>query len=254
MPMFKHTPLDTTRRQIRLFQLLPHDGPTKRPRGTIQHVDMADCPPYIALSYEWGPATPNSPISVDGKAFLIRANLWHRNNGRDDFQFIHHCACRYKREYQPSPTFRVRGAIATPMTPRINPHKTFISQRNHQGNRKEHFHSFICSQDSAHDILTQLLRFSISALLCQHTLRPAYVCAHRIAVHTKYTQPRLHQRRNIYNGHNVQWPWSPVHYLNLSANLLHFIAGKKVLNRSTFCISPTILPNTRFQSDSNVQT
>jgi hypothetical protein len=43
---------------------------------TLQAFDISSCPPYIALSYTWGPPLPVEVIVVNGKAFRVRRSLW----------------------------------------------------------------------------------------------------------------------------------------------------------------------------------
>lgn len=76
--VFKHDPLDTSRFQIRLVQLWPSPDALglRRPfHCTIEIFDAEVAPPYIALSYTWGPLVNTNPISLNGKRFSVRENL-----------------------------------------------------------------------------------------------------------------------------------------------------------------------------------
>jgi hypothetical protein len=72
--LFKHQPLDLSKTQIRLFRLLPFTG--DHLKGIITIHDFDDCPKYKALSYTWGPPSPNREILISNQAFNIRENLW----------------------------------------------------------------------------------------------------------------------------------------------------------------------------------
>jgi Heterokaryon incompatibility protein (HET) len=74
-PLFQHQPLDPQRTQIRLLRL--SDSDTNTINITLGNFDLEECPPYIALSYMWGPPKPIREISIDGRPFNIRENLWH---------------------------------------------------------------------------------------------------------------------------------------------------------------------------------
>ncbi|KAI0803716.1 HET-domain-containing protein [Xylaria sp. FL0064] len=74
--MFRYQELDETKQQIRLVK------PDKRSseltlRCSIRAFNLASAPKYIALSYTWGPLNPSWKIFVDGKAFIIRDNLYN---------------------------------------------------------------------------------------------------------------------------------------------------------------------------------
>jgi Heterokaryon incompatibility protein (HET) len=42
---------------------------------SIRSYELDSCPPYIALSYEWGDVEPQVEIMINGVCFLIRQNL-----------------------------------------------------------------------------------------------------------------------------------------------------------------------------------
>lgn len=68
-----YTPLDRSAKTIRLINILPgEDVPIA---CTIHTYDRERCPPFVALSYTWGPSTPMVKITVDGKPFPVRTNL-----------------------------------------------------------------------------------------------------------------------------------------------------------------------------------
>lgn len=89
MPPFRHKRLDTSKRQIRLLQLLPTSSGV--PHCWIRHFELDEfqrrdshssprysryAPAYNALSYLWGPPTPEREILINGRSFPIRANLF----------------------------------------------------------------------------------------------------------------------------------------------------------------------------------
>ncbi|KAF2426252.1 HET-domain-containing protein [Tothia fuscella] len=70
--------LEDPKNQIRLFQILPdtfEDGSTIKGRHQVFSIDK--CPPYTAISYEWGNGTPFHEISVEEANLQIGDNLWH---------------------------------------------------------------------------------------------------------------------------------------------------------------------------------
>ena len=69
-----HSPLDTTKQQIRLFRLCPSKDSSIH--GTLHTVDLDHEVVFSALSYVWGPEFPSWPIYIDGKELLIRENLY----------------------------------------------------------------------------------------------------------------------------------------------------------------------------------
>ena len=71
---FKHRPLDTSRKDIRLLQIIP-DAATGI-SCTIAHYDIGSCPAYIALSYTWGSPTPRHVIGINAKGFEVGDNLY----------------------------------------------------------------------------------------------------------------------------------------------------------------------------------
>lgn len=78
MATFKYTPLNRQTRSIRLlrFELESPTTACPRPSCLMETFDLDQCPPFVALSYTWGPPDLSREISVDGKAFHIRENLY----------------------------------------------------------------------------------------------------------------------------------------------------------------------------------
>ncbi|KAI9686430.1 MAG: hypothetical protein M1822_003776 [Bathelium mastoideum] len=75
-PKFKHVPLDTSARHIRLISIIPEaDGPIQ---CKIKHFDIDGnlCPDYRALSYTWGPPSPIRKIQLNNRWFTVRQNLF----------------------------------------------------------------------------------------------------------------------------------------------------------------------------------
>lgn len=72
---FRHQPIDTGRKTIRLVRIvsISEDGLVS---CTIETRDLGDRPDFISVSYMWGPETPGQNIRVDGKPLYIRQNLW----------------------------------------------------------------------------------------------------------------------------------------------------------------------------------
>ncbi|CAN9237040.1 unnamed protein product [Alternaria alternata] len=69
---FKHIPLTRPAEQIRLLKLQPD---TDVIRLNIQTYELAECPEFVALSYEWGNGSEIHDIIIDGAVFKIRQNL-----------------------------------------------------------------------------------------------------------------------------------------------------------------------------------
>jgi Heterokaryon incompatibility protein (HET) len=72
-----------SREQIRILTLLPATPPSSDESGeklglihtSLEAVNWADKPPYIALSYMWGDQTLPETILVNERTFAIGANL-----------------------------------------------------------------------------------------------------------------------------------------------------------------------------------
>jgi hypothetical protein len=73
--VYKHTPLDLQKTQIRLFRLS-----SKRSDGVLEGKiithDFEHKPFYRAVSYTWGPPSPTRQITIDGHSLTVRENLW----------------------------------------------------------------------------------------------------------------------------------------------------------------------------------
>jgi hypothetical protein len=76
---YKHQPLDIDNHQIRLLKLRSPSEHTKDYRlMTFDYGDdPSNVPSYVALSYTWGDERPTRSISIDGKTFEIRMNLFN---------------------------------------------------------------------------------------------------------------------------------------------------------------------------------
>lgn len=72
---FVHPSLDLATDQIRLLSILPN-APHEPIRCTLQTCDIADGQEYVALSYTWGPQSPQQQIEINGSKFSIRQNLF----------------------------------------------------------------------------------------------------------------------------------------------------------------------------------
>lgn len=70
---FQHEPLNLKQASIRLVEVLPADASgivqCRIRRATIEAS-------YTCVSYVWGPPEDTQPISLNGKALLVRRNIW----------------------------------------------------------------------------------------------------------------------------------------------------------------------------------
>ncbi|KAI1866776.1 hypothetical protein JX265_001149 [Neoarthrinium moseri] len=78
---YEYTDLDWSSRQIRLLQLRLQAGDIdsndmSEIDCSLQTFQLADSPPFYALSYVWGTDKPAHKISINKQPFLIRSNLW----------------------------------------------------------------------------------------------------------------------------------------------------------------------------------
>lgn len=71
--IFKHKPLDTTKREIRLLRLQQTEHGVA---GIIEHFELGLSPPYRALSYMWGMADEDSEITLNHATFKVRKHLF----------------------------------------------------------------------------------------------------------------------------------------------------------------------------------
>ncbi|KAH6671061.1 heterokaryon incompatibility protein-domain-containing protein [Halenospora varia] len=72
--LFRHQLLNYEADQIRLLQV--RSGSCSLIQCTLQHYDLAACPPYKAISYTWGRLYPTKDILINGARFSVRENLW----------------------------------------------------------------------------------------------------------------------------------------------------------------------------------
>jgi hypothetical protein len=75
MPPFKHVPLASPGRDIRLLTVAIGDD-LEDIRCSLSVASLDDNPTYIAISYEWGELEPLVDIRVDSKRFCARHNLF----------------------------------------------------------------------------------------------------------------------------------------------------------------------------------
>ncbi|KAK7433354.1 hypothetical protein QQZ08_000294 [Neonectria magnoliae] len=73
MPVFQYEPLDTTKSEIRLLDLLPDQDAI---RCTMRHVSLPTNLQYEALSYCWGTMVRTVKITVNGDDLFITKNLY----------------------------------------------------------------------------------------------------------------------------------------------------------------------------------
>ena len=73
---YPNVPLSLTQKSIRLLAFWRDDS--GRIRGHLETFEVADCPPFMALSYEWGdPKFQCHSILLHGQRFEIRENLFN---------------------------------------------------------------------------------------------------------------------------------------------------------------------------------
>ncbi|KAK0614931.1 heterokaryon incompatibility protein-domain-containing protein, partial [Bombardia bombarda] len=70
-----YTPLDASRREIRLLRVSPSRSKTDMVRCALFTASLDDKPKYWALSYVWGNAAITTPIYVDDRLFSATVNL-----------------------------------------------------------------------------------------------------------------------------------------------------------------------------------
>ena len=68
-----YQPLDDTSRNIRLIRL--RSGPRQQPQCDMSVFELADAPPFNALSYTWGPILPTYDIPVNDGTLPVRKGL-----------------------------------------------------------------------------------------------------------------------------------------------------------------------------------
>ncbi len=105
--LFQHEPLDLSTQTIRVLKVLP--GPPKsRIECELRHQALINA--HVCLSYMWGDEVERRRIFINGRAMLVRTNLYH---------FL-----RLARQYKVQDWLWI-DAIC------IN--QTDIAERNHQG-------------------------------------------------------------------------------------------------------------------------
>jgi hypothetical protein len=72
---YKYSPLDPTKREIRLLHVIPGSTSTA-PHCRIETVSLDDGPEFVALSYAWGQSLVRKRIHVDGKVVYLTRNLF----------------------------------------------------------------------------------------------------------------------------------------------------------------------------------
>lgn len=79
---YVYQPLLCDRKQIRLIHLPNISNQSSQPchrpvKCTMELFDLAEAPPFTALSYVWGPTTPVHHIFIDNQPFPVRQNLFN---------------------------------------------------------------------------------------------------------------------------------------------------------------------------------
>lgn len=88
---YRHEPLDTTKRQIRLLKVSRSDSADIE--GTLTTFDLDVAPEYTAVSYRWGSPIADHTILVNRHPLRISANLFsfletHRREDVDEYLWI----------------------------------------------------------------------------------------------------------------------------------------------------------------------
>jgi hypothetical protein len=73
---YTDVPLDTSTISIRLIKVLQETEDDGTLKCRFETFPLADCPPYTALSYTWGPSGDEELVSVGGHYLFVRKNLW----------------------------------------------------------------------------------------------------------------------------------------------------------------------------------
>lgn len=71
--LYKDAPLNTSTPSIRLLERL--DSGTGTSRYALHVFQLAKCPKYVALSYEWGPTEPSRPVRINDHKINLGMNL-----------------------------------------------------------------------------------------------------------------------------------------------------------------------------------
>lgn len=73
--LYSSNPLARSTSSIRLIELL-QENKDATVKCRFHVFKVSEAPPFIALSYTWGPESPVHEIQIDGENFCVRANLW----------------------------------------------------------------------------------------------------------------------------------------------------------------------------------
>lgn len=73
---YAYQPMNLMGEQIRLIKLARTLIDFEDVYCDITLFDIEDAPPYVALSYTWGPSTPTYNVIVGGKEVSVRKNLY----------------------------------------------------------------------------------------------------------------------------------------------------------------------------------
>ncbi|KAH8672601.1 heterokaryon incompatibility protein-domain-containing protein, partial [Tricladium varicosporioides] len=71
-----YSPLDSTRKEIRLLHILPADSDDGPLVVALVRTTLADCPEYRALSYCWGNLEDTKTVRTAHANFEITSNLY----------------------------------------------------------------------------------------------------------------------------------------------------------------------------------
>jgi hypothetical protein len=87
MEQYDYVPFEDSSKHIRLLELLPSRCPNMPIESIIRHYPINRCPPFVALSYEWGPCRNETYITIDLKRHKVRENLfWALRALREHFR------------------------------------------------------------------------------------------------------------------------------------------------------------------------
>ncbi|RMZ74446.1 heterokaryon incompatibility -domain-containing [Pyrenophora seminiperda CCB06] len=76
LPRLQYSPLDPTKKSVRLLEIIP--GPEyEKLKAKIIVCDLDDKPLYIALSYTWDKDGVEKYVEIDGTSFIVGASLWN---------------------------------------------------------------------------------------------------------------------------------------------------------------------------------
>lgn len=75
-PDYQHDPIDYTEKQIRLIRLYKELSEDGLIQCEVRIFDSSEEIQYRAISYVWGPETPNRAIIINEARYIVRENLW----------------------------------------------------------------------------------------------------------------------------------------------------------------------------------